>query len=91
MIATPVSLNLPMQLELLAYEIHDALSNVNADVGFTSHLLNVEERKRLAEDLSLLDEAWIYLRQAKIYQTTKKKTKRNVYSKSQSTCCTKGV
>ena len=33
---------------ILAYEIHDALSNVNADVGFTSHLLNVEERKRLA-------------------------------------------
>ena len=51
--ATPVSLNLSHAAGILAYEIHDALSNVNADVGFTSHLLNVEERKRLAEDLSL--------------------------------------
>jgi tRNA C32,U32 (ribose-2'-O)-methylase TrmJ len=51
--ATPVSLNLSHAAGILAYEIHDALANVNADVGFTSHLLNVEERKRLADDLSL--------------------------------------
>ena len=51
--ATPVSLNLSHAAGILAYEIHDALANVNADVGFTSHLLNVEERKRLADELSL--------------------------------------
>ena len=50
--ATPVSLNLSHAAAILAYEIHDALSNVNADVGFTSHLLTVEERKRLADDLT---------------------------------------
>ena len=75
-LTTPAPLNLSHAAGIFVRDTRRPV-NVNADVGFTSHLLNAEERKRL-----WINYHWpkklISLLPSKTYQTAKKTTKRTL-------------